>query len=183
MREREHWDDYQDAFSEMLSHTSTPWAPWYVIPADRKWFARLAAAAVLVNALMEIDPQFPVVEADVRARLADAKAELEAEAPAGAAPDPFADRLAQSSGDGVVAAHNEGRIRWTSLRSSRRRPSAGRRSPSACGILADMLARHNDLEFDRGGMHFTVHVPDQLQLKVELEVETDERELEIELKW
>lgn len=50
-------------------------------------------------------------------------------------------------------------------------------------LLADMLARNNDLEFDRGGMHFTVHVPDQLQLKVELEVETDERELEIELKW
>jgi amphi-Trp domain-containing protein len=50
-------------------------------------------------------------------------------------------------------------------------------------LLADMLARHNDLEFDRGGMHFTVQVPDQLQLKVELEVESDERELEIELKW
>jgi amphi-Trp domain-containing protein len=49
--------------------------------------------------------------------------------------------------------------------------------------LADMLARHNDLEFDRGGVHFTVHIPDQLQLKVELEVETDERELEIELTW
>ena len=49
--------------------------------------------------------------------------------------------------------------------------------------LVDMLARHNDLEFDRGGMHFTVHIPDQLQLKVELEVETDERELEIELTW
>ncbi len=50
-------------------------------------------------------------------------------------------------------------------------------------LLADMLARHNDLEFDRGGMHFTVHVPDRLQLKVELEVESDERELEIELTW
>jgi amphi-Trp domain-containing protein len=49
--------------------------------------------------------------------------------------------------------------------------------------LADMLARNNDLEFDRGGMHFKVHVPDELKLKVELEVETDERELEIELKW
>jgi PPK2 family polyphosphate:nucleotide phosphotransferase len=104
VREREHWDDYQGAFSEMLSHTSTPWAPWYVIPADRKWFARLAAAAVLVNTLMEIDPQFPVVEADVRRRLAEAKAELEAEAPEGAAPDPFAGRLAKSSDDGVVAA-------------------------------------------------------------------------------
>ncbi len=50
-------------------------------------------------------------------------------------------------------------------------------------LLADMLSRHNDLEFDRGGMHFTVHIPDQVQLKVELEVESDERELEIELKW
>ena len=49
--------------------------------------------------------------------------------------------------------------------------------------LADMLARHNDLEFERGGMRFTLHVPDQVQLKIELEVETDERELEIELKW
>jgi len=49
--------------------------------------------------------------------------------------------------------------------------------------LADMLSRHNDLEFERGGMRMTVHVPDEIQLKVELEVETDERELEIELKW
>lgn len=49
--------------------------------------------------------------------------------------------------------------------------------------LADMLARHNDVEFERGGMRFTVHVPDEVNLKVELEVETDERELEIELTW
>src|SRR5262249_55328678 len=45
VREREFWDDYQHAFSEMLSHTSTEWAPWHVIPADRKWFGRTAAAA------------------------------------------------------------------------------------------------------------------------------------------
>ena len=49
--------------------------------------------------------------------------------------------------------------------------------------LADMLARDNDIEFERGGMRFTVHVPDEVELKVELEIETDERELEIELKW
>jgi PPK2 family polyphosphate:nucleotide phosphotransferase len=102
VRERAYWDDYQEAFSEMLSHTSTTWAPWHVIPADRKWFARLAAASVLVDALMEIGPQFPTVEADARRRLAEAKAELEAEAPKGAAPDPVADHLAKSSdGAGV----------------------------------------------------------------------------------
>lgn len=49
--------------------------------------------------------------------------------------------------------------------------------------LADMLARHNDIEFERGGMRFTVHVPDEVDLKIELEVESDERELEIELTW
>jgi amphi-Trp domain-containing protein len=49
--------------------------------------------------------------------------------------------------------------------------------------LADMLARHNDIEFERGGMSFKVHVPDEVELKIELEVESDKRELEIELTW
>ena len=49
--------------------------------------------------------------------------------------------------------------------------------------LADMLARHNDIEFERGGMRFTVHVPDEVELKLELEIETDKSELEIELTW
>jgi amphi-Trp domain-containing protein len=49
--------------------------------------------------------------------------------------------------------------------------------------LANMLAGSDDIKFERGGMHFNVHVPDEVQLKVELEVESDERELEIELKW
>ena len=45
VRERERWDDYQKAFSDVLSHTSTEWAPWYVIPADRKWFGRIGAGS------------------------------------------------------------------------------------------------------------------------------------------
>jgi amphi-Trp domain-containing protein len=49
--------------------------------------------------------------------------------------------------------------------------------------LADMLARHNEIEFERGGVKFTVNVPDEVQLKVELDIESDERELEIELTW
>ena len=49
--------------------------------------------------------------------------------------------------------------------------------------IADMLARHNDIEFERGGMRFKVKVPDQVNLKLELEVESDECELEIELTW
>lgn len=90
VRERQYWDDYQHAFSEMLSATSTPWAPWYVIPADRKWFARICAGAALVHTLIEIDPQYPVVSADKREQLQAAKADLAAEAPKGAPADPYA---------------------------------------------------------------------------------------------
>jgi PPK2 family polyphosphate:nucleotide phosphotransferase len=93
VREREQWDDYQLAFSEMLSHTSTEWAPWWVVPADRKWFARIAVAAVIVQALVEIDPRYPKVGDEQRRSLRAVKADLEAEAPAGAARDPFADKL------------------------------------------------------------------------------------------
>ena len=89
VRERKRWDDYQEAFSEMLSATSTRWAPWYVIPADHKWFARLCAAAVLVDTLIGIDPRYPEVSAEQREQLRQVRVELEAQAPAGAAADPF----------------------------------------------------------------------------------------------
>jgi PPK2 family polyphosphate:nucleotide phosphotransferase len=89
VRERARWDDYQEAFSEMLSNTSTEWAPWYVIPADRKWFGRIGVGAVLVHALMDIDPRFPTVTKQQRQTLLEVKQELEAQAPKGAAPDPF----------------------------------------------------------------------------------------------
>jgi PPK2 family polyphosphate:nucleotide phosphotransferase len=81
--ERKHWDEYMTAFSEMLSNTSTRWAPWYVIPADHKWFARVAAAAVIVDALAKIDPQFPVVSDEAKVGLLEARDALEAEAPRG----------------------------------------------------------------------------------------------------
>jgi polyphosphate kinase 2 (PPK2 family) len=91
IREREHWDEYQDAFSEMLSHTSTEWAPWYAIPADHKWFARLASASAVLDALHQIDPHIPQVGAVQRAQLAQARAELEAQAPADEPDDPVAE--------------------------------------------------------------------------------------------
>jgi PPK2 family polyphosphate:nucleotide phosphotransferase len=90
IREREYWDDYQNAFSRMLSSTSTEWAPWYVIPADRKWYARIAAAAVIANTLIEIDPRYPRVGKKARKALQEIKETLEQQAPEGAAADPFA---------------------------------------------------------------------------------------------
>src|SRR5262249_50012906 len=89
VRERQRWDDYQRAFSEMLSHTSTEWAPWYVIPADRKWFARICASAAIVHALATLDPKYPEVSSDTRRELQAVKRELEAEAPKGEPADPY----------------------------------------------------------------------------------------------
>lgn len=79
-RERVFWDDYQRVYAEMLSRTSTEWAPWHVIPADHKWFARLAAAGALLHELMRIDPRYPDVAEAELAELRTARAELEGEA-------------------------------------------------------------------------------------------------------
>ncbi|HEY9241839.1 MAG TPA: polyphosphate kinase 2 family protein [Streptosporangiaceae bacterium] len=79
-RERQYWADYQRAYSEMLSHTSTEWAPWYVLPADHKWFTRVCAAAVIADTLIRIDPQYPAASPAQRRDLLQAKAELAAEA-------------------------------------------------------------------------------------------------------
>ncbi|MBD0693071.1 polyphosphate kinase 2 family protein [Streptomyces sp. CBMA123] len=89
VRERRYWDDYQEAFSEMLSATSTPWAPWYVVPADRKWFARICAGAVLAHTLIKIDPHYPVVGDQARRDLLATRRDLEEEAPEGAPADPY----------------------------------------------------------------------------------------------
>jgi PPK2 family polyphosphate:nucleotide phosphotransferase len=94
-KERAFWDDYQKAFNEVLTHTSTPWAPWHVVPADDKPFARVAAAAILADNLIDIDPRFPKVSATQLGALQDAKKALEAEAPPGAEADPIEAELAR----------------------------------------------------------------------------------------
>jgi len=77
--ERRFWDDYQRVFAEMLSHTSTEWAPWYVVPADDKKVARVVVAEVLVDALAAIDPTYPTLDDEARRELEKARAGLEAE--------------------------------------------------------------------------------------------------------
>jgi PPK2 family polyphosphate:nucleotide phosphotransferase len=79
--ERGYWDAYQRAFAEMLAETSTAWAPWWAIPADHKWFARIVATAVLTQTLLEIDPHPRPLDAGERQALATARTRLEAEAP------------------------------------------------------------------------------------------------------
>ena len=69
LAERERWDDYQAAFDEALSKTSTDVAPWYVIPADRKWFRNLAVATILADTMAGLKPKYPPVADDVPAEL------------------------------------------------------------------------------------------------------------------
>ncbi|WP_243841351.1 polyphosphate kinase 2 family protein [Mycobacterium sp. DL592] len=76
LRERAFWDDYQRAFGDMLSHTSTDWAPWHVIPADHKWFSHLSTSSVLLDTLRDLNPHYPQVDDTAKAELAQAKKQL-----------------------------------------------------------------------------------------------------------
>ena len=62
LKEREYWDDYMEAFETMVNETSTKNSPWYVVPADHKWFARLLVSRIVKKTLEEIDPQYPPLD-------------------------------------------------------------------------------------------------------------------------
>jgi PPK2 family polyphosphate:nucleotide phosphotransferase len=79
VKERSYWDDYQKAFEEMLSHTSTEHAPWYVIPADRKWFTRCAVADIIVSKLESMNLAYPTLDDSQRESLVRARKLLENE--------------------------------------------------------------------------------------------------------
>ena len=79
VHERESWDAYQDAYEDMIRHTSTKTAPWYVVPADNKWFARLVIAEVLAATLLDIDPQYPTMSPQQITDLGAAREALEAD--------------------------------------------------------------------------------------------------------
>jgi len=82
MAEREHWKDYQKAFEEALSATSTKRAPWYVVPADRKYIARALVADIVTTAIQDLGLEYPKVSADKMAKLEAARARLEKKEPA-----------------------------------------------------------------------------------------------------
>lgn len=80
IQERKYWDKYQEAYEQLLNHTSTPAAPWYVVPADRKWFARYLVSQIVLDTLEAIDPRFPELSAQERAVLAECRRILEEDA-------------------------------------------------------------------------------------------------------
>ncbi|MFC0672929.1 PPK2 family polyphosphate kinase [Brachybacterium hainanense] len=76
--EREHWDAYQDAYTAALRATATEHAPWHVVPADRKWYARIAVQQLLRDALEAIDPQWPAADFDVAEQTARLRRTMDA---------------------------------------------------------------------------------------------------------
>ena len=77
VRERACWDDYMTAYEEMIAATSTSQSPWYVVPADNKWYTRLVVAAAIVDTLKQLKPAYPKVDPGKRKELQAARAELE----------------------------------------------------------------------------------------------------------
>jgi PPK2 family polyphosphate:nucleotide phosphotransferase len=78
-RERAFWKDYMRAYEDIFTHTSTKWAPWYIIPADHKWFMRLAVAAIIYQTLEDMDLRYPKVSKEQKKELQKARALLLAE--------------------------------------------------------------------------------------------------------
>jgi PPK2 family polyphosphate:nucleotide phosphotransferase len=106
-KERQHWDKYQACFNDIFTHTSTEWAPWYVVPADHKWFSRIATAAIVANKLIEMDPRYPAVTEAMRAEIEEARRILasEPDAPKAEAPEKVAGKLKKHKG----AKHTNGK--------------------------------------------------------------------------
>jgi polyphosphate kinase 2 (PPK2 family) len=79
VRERGYWDQYQQAYEDMLSATSTAHAPWYIIPADKKWFTRACVADIIVSRIAKLNLKYPELGEKERAALEEAKKQLLAE--------------------------------------------------------------------------------------------------------
>jgi hypothetical protein len=71
--ERERWGDYMAAYEDLIRHTAAPHAPWYVLPADHKWFTRLAVAAAIQETLSRLDLKLPELDAARKRDLAKAR--------------------------------------------------------------------------------------------------------------
>jgi len=77
IHEREYWDDYMQAYEDMIQNTATPAAPWYVVPADNKWFTRLVVASAIIDTLEKLNLSYPKVDASRRKELEKARKFLE----------------------------------------------------------------------------------------------------------
>ncbi len=79
VEERKYWDSYQEAFEDAINNTSTKHCPWYVVPADNKWYMRYVVSEIILHTLKDMDPQYPEVTEERKANFATLKTQLEKE--------------------------------------------------------------------------------------------------------
>lgn len=79
LKEREYWDEYQKAFTDAVNKTATEYCPWYVVPADHKWYMRYIVSQIILDTLKDINPKFPKVNNSMKEHFAEAKEQLEKE--------------------------------------------------------------------------------------------------------
>jgi polyphosphate kinase 2 (PPK2 family) len=73
MAERDHWDDYQDAYEDMIRNTATKRSPWYVVPADKKWFTWVVVSAAVIDTLVSLDLAYPEFDSARLTEITNAK--------------------------------------------------------------------------------------------------------------
>jgi PPK2 family polyphosphate:nucleotide phosphotransferase len=73
VKERSYWDDYMTAYDDAIRHTAAPHAPWYVVPADSKWFTQLVVAAAIVHGIEQLDLRFPTIDAAVKKEFSECR--------------------------------------------------------------------------------------------------------------
>ena len=76
IKERQYWNDYQDAYQSAIEATATKKNPWYIIPADKKWFSRAIVSNILLDVMKEINPQYPVITKEQKMMLQESKQKL-----------------------------------------------------------------------------------------------------------
>ena len=79
LSERSKWADYTDAYEEMVNETSTEWAPWYIIPSDKKWVTHALISEIIVSQIKKLNLKYPTLSKEQKEALETAKAELEKE--------------------------------------------------------------------------------------------------------
>ena len=102
IKERKFWDDYMEAFETMVNETSTEVTPWYVVPADHKWYARLTVSRIVLKTLEEIDPQWPVISDEELEAVQEYRKELAASLPGEYLPP--VPQLPEFANPGILAA-------------------------------------------------------------------------------
>lgn len=79
VEERQYWDAYQEAFEDVINATSTKHCPWYVVPADNKWYMRYIVSEIILSVLEDMDPHYPEVTKDRKEKFAELEAQLKKE--------------------------------------------------------------------------------------------------------